>query len=419
LEQLKLHVITTILDGQSYHTLIPIFGTDDTYLGTIDIGHHTHIIDAKIQRCFRRSVILFVIFLISAFFPVSVFTHTFILSPITKLTKSSSAIADGDLDHQIDVRGTDEFGVLAQSFVRMRETIQKKIDELHRLNTDLDRRIEERTLELERLQYLMTNIIQAVEQLGELSDNLTQISTEMATGAEHTSQQGHSVSSNCHQISQSVRDVSVATEEVTASIQEIFRNVQEVSTIVTSAVDISRTANTTIVELATHSQEIGNITKIITNITRQTNLLALNASIEAARAGDFGRGFAVVANEVKDLAQEAAISADDIAHKIEAIQVSSEKTTEAMTKLTDIINRTSDLSTAIASAISQQNHIMHDISLRTADTSQGSDEITKTIAEVAANARRSSERATRVQEGAHLLSSLARQFRELVEDFMQ
>ena len=60
---------------------------------------------------------------------------------------------------------------------------------------------------------------------------------------------------------------------------------------------------------------------------------------------------------------------------------------------------------------------MNDISLRTAATSQGSDEITKTIANVAANAQKSSERATRVQEGAQLLSSLAQQFRQLVEDF--
>jgi len=53
------------------------------------------------------------------------------------------------------------------------------------------------------------------------SDNLTQISTQMAVGAEQTSQQVHLVSSNSQQISQSVHDASVATEEVTANIQEI------------------------------------------------------------------------------------------------------------------------------------------------------------------------------------------------------
>ena len=58
---------------------------------------------------------------------------------------------------------------------------------------------------------------------------------------------------------------------------------------------------------------IGNIEKRIEDyievngrVTRQINILALNATIEAARAGEVGRGFAVVASEVKNLANQAA-----------------------------------------------------------------------------------------------------------------
>ncbi len=417
LEHLKRRELVTVLDGGLYHTLIPIFGPDDLYFGTMDIGHYKQIVDVKIQQILRRSAVLFILFLLLIFFPVLVFVHAFVIKPITTLTTSASAIADGDLDQQIDVRGTDELGVLARSFMLMRDAIQKKIHELHQLNADLDHRVEERTLELETLQHLMEKIIQAVEQLGNVSGNLTQISMQMVTGAEHTSQQVHVVSSNSQQISQSVHDVSVATEEVTANIQVIFQNIQEVSTIIASAVEIANIAHATISGLATQSQEIGNITKIITNVTQQTNLLALNATIEAARAGDFGKGFAVVANEVKDLARETAFSAEDITHKIEAIQISSGKTTEAMAKVTEIVNRVSELSTAIAAAISQQSHVMNEISVSIADTSQGSDEISHTIADVAANAQQSSERASHVQEGAQILSSLAQQFRELVDDF--
>ena len=66
------------------------------------------------------------------------------------------------------------------------------------------------------------------------------------------------------------------------------------------------------IEKSQNVNQIVVLTKAILNISASTNLIAVNASIEAARAGAAGTGFSIVAQEIRQLADSCAETANHI-----------------------------------------------------------------------------------------------------------
>lgn len=89
-----------------------------------------------------------------------------------------------------------------------------------------------------------------------------------------------------------------------------------------SILDSVTTLEETMNKLRISSQKISEIVGLVTSIADQTNLLALNASIEAARAGEHGRGFAVVADEVRKLAEETKSAVQSVSSLIQQTEES-------------------------------------------------------------------------------------------------
>ncbi|SHO45267.1 Methyl-accepting chemotaxis protein (MCP) signalling domain-containing protein [Anaerocolumna xylanovorans DSM 12503] len=116
---------------------------------------------------------------------------------------------------------------------------------------------------------------------------------------------------------QDVVEVSTnATSDANQGISVINNGINQMSIIrknfteVTSALD----------SLKLKSEEIKKSITLIGELAKRTNLLALNASIEAARAGEHGKGFSVVAIEVKKLAAQSSVAAQEIEGLIFKIQ---------------------------------------------------------------------------------------------------
>ncbi len=346
------------------------------------------------------------------------FTLTYIITkPLQKGVELAKAMAGGNMTKTMDVDQKDEIGVLAQSLNEMAQN----------------------------LRMMITDIRKGVETVDDSSGQLTTISNQMQSGAEHTASKSGQVAAAAEEMSANqntvaaameqaavnVNMVAAATEEMNATINEIARNSNNAKNITTQAVTKSQQASQRVDELGVAANEISKVTEVITEISEQTNLLALNATIEAARAGEAGKGFAVVANEIKDLAKQTAQATLDIKTKIQGIQ---EATGITVTEINDIQNVISDIDqivTTIAAAIEEQTATTREIAENVSQASSGitevnenvaqsstvAGEIASDIAEVNNSANEMNQASAKVKDSATGLSGIATNLKQMIAKF--
>ncbi|MBI5310081.1 MAG: methyl-accepting chemotaxis protein [Actinobacteria bacterium] len=205
--------------------------------------------------------------------------------------------------------------------------------------------------------------------------------------------------------------------------------------------EVRHTSSSTARMVAALDEKSGDIDEIvaaITDIASQTNLLALNAAIEAARAGEQGKGFAVVAEEVRKLAENAQLSAGDIAGLIDQIQAQTADAVRAMEAGTarveagvDAVGRNHGAFTEIADAVRAFHEsttdiarLAHEIALDGASVREQIEEVaaiaqqsSASTEEVSASTEQTAAAAEEVTAAADRVGSTARELRELAERF--
>lgn len=249
------------------------------------------------------------------------------------------------------------------------------------------------------------------------SDRLGSVSQTMASASTETSSQATIVAGAADQVSRNVQNVAAAAEQMSGSIKEIDRSVEEATRIVLDAVSIATKTNQLMNQLGTGGTEIGEVVKVITNIAEQTNLLALNATIEAARAGEAGKGFAVVATEVKELAKETAKATEEIGRKIQAMQLTTRESIEAISKISIIIGNIHTIQDSVTLGVKEQRATTENISQSVAEVAQGSAEIARNITGVAEAANSAAGGAEETQSTARNLNDSSKELDLALKEF--
>ncbi|PWC28245.1 methyl-accepting chemotaxis protein [Teichococcus aestuarii] len=257
-----------------------------------------------------------------------------------------------------------------------------------------------------------------VETVVARSGDMETAARHLSASAEQSDQQAGLVADAAGRANADVQAVAAASEEMAASIVEITRRVSEAASVTRQAVAEARATDETMRSLAESAARIGDVVKLIGNIAGQTNLLALNATIEAARAGEAGKGFAVVASEVKNLAGQTARATEEIGSQIAEIQAVTTRAVEAIRGIGNTVERTNEISTAIAAAVEEQGAATQEIARSAAQVAEATGTVTQRIASVRQVAQETRQAATGMLGATEELASQAGQLRTRSSEFL-
>ena len=329
---------------------------------------------------------------------------TQILRPLAALTDSFHDISEGagDLTQQLHAERDDEIGRIVLYFntfvgklrMIMRGAQESAAETAHLAGT-LSKASGENSQAVEQVAGSVTNVAgQANAQNGDiqtLADNVTQIAENMAQMLA-SAKRSAALSADSEE---KAADGRSGAERVTAQTNDLR--------------EIVMTMDRNVQALTTYAEEINQIIELIKGLSGQTNLLALNAAIEAARAGESGRGFAVVAEEVRKLAENSSLAADDVTAKMESIrrqvhetQAANQELVAALAKITEAVGTVRSSLNDIAASSEESRRAAAEIVRLNQMASEGARSAADTSGHVAAAAKQiaglSEESAAAIEE---------------------
>jgi len=340
--------------------------------------------------------------------------------PLGKMLGVMKQLANGATNVEVpDTDRADEIGDIAKTVQVFRDNAQA----MEKMKADQEaakkRAEDERKATLAALADTFNREVGTiVEAISTSAGTLRSAATDLSATAEETSRQSAAVAAAAEQASANVQTVASASEELSSSIGEIGQRVSDASQIASVAVEEARKTNEIVSKLATSAQKVGEVVGLINEIAAQTNLLALNATIEAARAGGAGKGFAVVASEVKGLANQTARATEDISAQINSIQSETQTAVAAIKDIGLTINKINEISTAIASAVEEQNAATQEISRNVQEASTGTSEVSSNIINVRHAAATTGKSATIVLDASSTLSDESGKLKEKLAAFL-
>jgi methyl-accepting chemotaxis protein len=345
------------------------------------------------------------------------------MNDLAKCTVGSNDLGENRLERlaSIEITGSernDEIGQMARTLLTFKEAGVER--QRLRLESEADQKIRhERSLRIEMLvAEFESSSMSIVASVATTSAELEASAKMMLEVAQTASEQSTLVAAASHEASQSVQVLSTTGDDLAMSIGEIGRQAEQSSRFASTAAEKARATDSTVKRLNEAGRAIVEVVDLIKSIASQTNLLALNATIEAARAGESGRGFAVVASEVKELASQTSRATDVIAEHVNAIQLASNDSIDAMREITRMIEEINHVASSIAAAVTEQSQATQGIADNVQQVAQGTAHAADSIAIVNEAAANTGTAASQVLSASEELAQQSQMMRQKVDAFL-
>ena len=365
-----------------------------------DLAHQNDVTADAATRFSIIGIIVAVLISIGA----GLYLTTSITKPLVIVVDELSRMEQGDMTVNSGMVRGDEIGMLTKALDSLAAKFRGIMKELL-ADSDTLASASEELSSVSR--HLASGAEESVVQSTTVASTTEQMAVNinaMASGAEEASVNANEVAGAAEEMSVNMNTIASAIEEMSASINDIAGNAGEASKVANEATIKSQEATSVMSKLGIAAKEIGQVTDVIKKIADKTNLLALNATIEAASAGEAGKGFAVVAGEIKELANQSAQSADDIARRIEGIQGGTSNAVTAIQDVSDIIVKINHSVEAIASHVDQQTRASNEIASNVAQANLGAKRVAGAIGEVAKGGHDIARNAAEAARGANDVS---------------
>ena len=217
----------------------------------------------------------------------------------------------------------------------------------------------------------------------------------------------------------SAQEASRGADELAGAAGEIAQQMNRAGEATRGVMQRTDEARRLFTELTTSVEEIGQVSRLIAEIAGQTNLLALNATIEAARAGTAGKGFTVVAGEVKNLAKRTALSTEEIAARIAAMQAAAGRALAAMDGIGAAVTELDAVATSVAAAVEEQSATTAEISRAITGAAENAADVANRMEALTQDSGNTGEAAWTLQSGADELADAIAAFRQNLNEALR